>query len=233
MIGIICAMAIEVEGLKEMMENREDFTYAGVVFTKGTIEGREVVAAECGVGKVNAAMCAQMMIDRFNPDVIINSGVAGALVEDVTLCDMVVADDVVQHDMNATALGDPLGEITFPDGNRIFFPCDKAVADKLYEISKTVEGSETFRGRIASGDLFVSRRSKRQRINIRFNALACEMEGAAIGHVCFRNGVPFCVFRVISDDLNKNQGMDFKAFCRIASRRSIMVITEYIRSSGQ
>ena len=233
MIGIICAMAVEIKGLREKMDNREDFNYAGVAFSRGTIDGREVVAAECGIGKVNAAMCAQMMIDRFAPEMIINSGVAGALVEDVTLCDMVVATEVVQHDMNATALGDPLGETNFPDENRIYFPCDKGIADRLYEISKTVEGSNTFRGRIASGDLFVSRRSKRERINIRFNALACEMEGAAIGHVCFRNGVPFCVFRVISDDLNKNQAMDFKAFCNIASRRSIMIITEFIRSSGQ
>lgn len=228
MIGIICAMAIEVNGLKALMSDKTEETRAGLTFTKGKIGGNEAVAVECGVGKVNAAMCAQIMIDCFHPEVIINSGVAGATSEEVTLCDMVVATEVLQHDMNASALGDPIGEITFPDENRIFFPCDKQTASKLYEICKGIEGSSAFRGRIASGDLFVSRRSKREILNIRFDALACEMEGGAIGHVCFRNSVPFCVFRTISDDLDKNKGMDFMKFCKIASEKSIEVISKFI-----
>ena len=230
MIGIICAMAVEVEGLKSMMDNRLDLDYAKIKFTMGTIEGKDVVAAECGVGKVNAAMCAQLMIDKFNPDLIINSGVAGALTDDLTICDMVVGTEVLQHDMNASALGDPIGEIDFPDAKRIYFPCDEKIAEKIFKLCESIEDANAFKGRIASGDLFVSRRSKRVRINIRFDAIACEMEGGAIGHVCFRNGVPFCVFRVISDDLNKSQGMDFKDFCGIASRRSVLVISDFIKS---
>lgn len=228
MLGIICAMAIEVDGIKKLMQNTEEFTYAGMVYTKGTINDKEVVAVECGIGKVNAAMCAQCMIDRFAPDVIINSGVAGAAHEDVKICDMVIGSEVLEHDMNTSAIGDPIGLINLPEGNRTFFACDEEVSSKIYELCKKVEGTETFRGRIASGDLFVSRRSKRQLLNIRFEALACEMEGGAVGHVCYRNKVPFCVFRVISDDFSKNKGMDYKAFSRIAADRSVKIINEYI-----
>ena len=228
MVGIICAMAIEVDGLKAMMSGAENFTYANMTFTKGYLENREVVAVECGVGKVNAAMCAQIMIDRFSPDVIINSGVAGATSEEVKICDMVIGTEVFEHDMNTSALGDPIGLISLPEGNRIFFPSDEETADKIYKICKNVDDANTFKGRIASGDFFVSRRSKRNLLGIRFQALACEMEGGAVGHVCYRNNVPFCVFRVISDDFNKNEGMDFKTFSQIAAERSIKVIREYI-----
>ncbi len=229
MIGIICAMAVEVEGLKALMENRQDIKYADMTFTKGTLGNSDVVAVECGVGKVNAAMCAQAMIDKFSPDAVINSGVAGSLSDEVTLCDMVVGTEVLQHDMNASALGDPVGEITFPDEHRTFFPCDEEISEKLFSICENIDGSNTFKGRIASGDIFVSRRSKREIINRRFEALACEMEGGAVGHVCFRNKVPFCVFRVISDDLTNNKGMDFKEFCDAASEKSIKAVTELIR----
>lgn len=230
MIGIICAMAVEVEGLKSLTENKEDIKYANMTFTKGTFGKSEIVAVECGVGKVNAAMCAQAMIDKFSPDIIINSGVAGALSDEVTLCDMVVGTEVLEHDMNTSALGDPAGQITFPDENRTFFPCDSGIVDKLCSICEKIDGSNVFKGRIASGDLFVSRRSKRAKINRRFDALACEMEGGAIGHVCFRNNVPFGVFRVISDDFTNNEAMDFKEFCGVASEKSIKAISEFIRS---
>lgn len=221
-------MAVEVNGLKEIMQDKKDTVFTHMTFTQGKIGNTDVVAVECGIGKVNAAMCAQIMIDKFKPDIIINSGVAGAVSEEVTICDMIVATEVLQHDMNASAIGDPIGEISFPDENRTFFPCDKATSDKLYRICQEVDNSSAFRGRIASGDLFVSRRSKRMILRIRFDALACEMEGGAIGHVCYRNDVPFCVFRTISDDIDKHKGMDFKTFCEIASKKSIEVISKFI-----
>lgn len=228
MVGIICAMSIEVDGLKAIMRDSEDITYANMVFTKGYIDNCEVVAVESGVGKVNAAMCAQIMIDAFKPEIIINSGIAGATHEEVKICDMVIATEVLEHDMNTSAIGDPIGLISLPEGNRTFFTCDEENSDKIYKICKNVEGANAFKGRIASGDLFVSRRSKRQLLNIRFEALACEMEGGAVGHVCYRNKVPFCVFRVISDDFTKHEAMDYKAFSRIAYERSIKVIREYL-----
>ncbi len=228
MIGIICAMAIEVKGLKDKMDGAATESFAGLEFVKGTIGGTGVVAVECGIGKVNAAMCAQVMIDRFSPEVIINSGVAGALNEDMRICDMVVGTEVVQHDMNTSALGDPMGEITFPDENRTYFPCDETVSEKIFAICEKFDDARALRGRIASGDIFISRRSKRTVISRRFDALACEMEGAAIGHVCFRNKVPFCVFRTISDDFDNSKGMDFKIFAVHAAEKSIDVITQFL-----
>lgn len=225
MIGVICAMAVEVQGLKEMMKEPETFTYSRMDFTKGFIEGKEVVAVECGVGKVNSAMCAQIMIDKFSPDVVINSGVAGAVSKDVKIYDMVVATEVLEHDMNVTALGDPQGEVTFNDENRTFFPCDEKVCDLLAKAC----GKKVFRGRVASGDIFVSEIEQRTKIHDRFNALACEMEGGSIGHVCYRNDVPFCVFRVISDDLESNEGEDFKTFCEKASEISISTMRRFIQ----
>lgn len=226
MIGIICAMAVEVQGLKNLMENSKDENYANMVFTTGNIGNTEVVAVECGVGKVNAAMCSQIMIDRYSPKAIINSGVAGGLSKDVKIYDTVIGTEVLQHDMNATALGDPMGEITFNDGGRTYFPCDKAIVDKLEKAC----GKNVFKGRIASGDIFISEVSQRKKINSTFDALACEMEGGAVGHVCFRNNVPFCVFRVISDDLENNEGEDFSTFCKKASEISISVIHNFLQN---
>lgn len=228
-IGIICAMAIELEGIKNYMENKKEFTYAKMNFITGDVNNCKVVAVECGVGKVNAAMCAQVMIDKFSPDVIINSGVAGAVSRKVSLKDLVIATEVVEHDMNSSALGDPYGEITFPDENRIYFPCDQKTIINLAEACQEIN-TEVHTGVIASGDLFVYQVKQREKIAQRFNALACEMEGASIGHVCFRNDVPFCVFRAISDDMKNNEGIDFKTFCKEASEKTVKVIKRYIEN---
>ena len=224
MIGVICAMAVEVQGLKTAMENVKIYNYGRMEFTAGTIGNNQVVTVECGVGKVNAAMCAQIMIDRFSPDVVINSGVAGAVSRDVKIYDMVIATEVLQHDMNVKALGDPQGEITFNDENRIYFPCDEKVVQTLEKACD----KKVFKGRIASGDMFVSEVNQRLQINKDFNALACEMEGGAIGQVCYRNDVPFCVFRVISDDVDSNEGEDFRTFCEKASRISIKAMKNFM-----
>lgn len=226
-IGIICAMAVELKGIKEEMKNKQEHTVAGIIFYTGNINDTEVVAVECGIGKVNAAMCTQIMIDKFSPDAIVNSGVAGSVSPELQVGDVVIATEVVHHDMNSSALGDPLGEIDFPDEKRVYFPCDQKIIIALAEASKNIE-VKTCTGVIASGDLFVSEVSQREKIAKRFNALACEMEGAAVGHVCYRNGVPFCVFRAISDDLNHSEGVDFVSFCKETSKKSIKVINSFI-----
>lgn len=226
-VGVICAMAVEVEGLKEKMSDKKDHTFAGMVFTEGLINQTKVVAVECGVGKVNAAMCAQIIIDKFNPQVVINSGVAGSVSTELEIGDTVVATCVVQHDMNSSALGDPVGEMSLGEEKLIYIPCSKEIAEKL-EAAALKENCKVKKGVIASGDLFVSSLQQRLKIAHRFNALACEMEGAAIGHVCYRNNVPFCVFRAISDDLSQNEGVDFMTFCKMASEKSINVINTFI-----
>ena len=228
MVGIICAMAIEIEGLLAQMENVDHKLLAKMVFTTGTIGNTEVVAVECGVGKVNAAMCTQIMIDHFNPEVIINSGVAGALCEEVTVGDTVIGTAVIQHDMNTTALGDPVGAISFKECTMTSIPADERTVDAL---SKACDecGCKTFKGKVASGDIFVSSINQRKKIHNRFSALACEMEGAAVGHVCYRNEIRYCVFRVISDDLNHNDGIDFVTFSKMAAEKSINVISTFLK----
>ena len=230
MLGFICALAIEVEGIVNMMENKEEQTAAKITYHKGEISGKEVVCCECGIGKVNAAMSTQIMIDLYHPDVIINSGIAGSLSGGIHIGDIVVSEDCVQHDMDATEMGDPLGQVQFNDELRTFFPADKAAADKLYAACQTIDGISVFRGRIASGDVFVTAHERRQKIADMFDALACEMEGAAVGTVCYRNSVPFAILRSISDDFNNNEYMDFMEFRFIAAERSTKAIEQFIKS---
>lgn len=231
MFGFICALSVEVEGIVNLMENTEKTTVAKITYHKGEIYGKEVVCCECGIGKVNAAMSTQIMIDLYHPDVIINSGIAGSLSGEIRIGDIVVSDDCVQHDMDGTEMGDPLGQVQFNDELRTYFPADKATADRLFEACKTIDGINVFRGRIASGDVFISSRDRRQKVADHFGAIACEMEGAAVGTVCYRNGVPFAILRSISDDWNNNELMDFMKFRALAAERSIRVIAEFIRLS--
>ena len=231
MLGFICALGIEVEGIVKMMDNKEEKTIAKITYYKGRILDKEVVCCECGVGKVNAAMSAQIMIDTYHPDVIINSGIAGSLSGDIRIGDIVISDDCVQHDMDGTAAGDPLGQVQFNDELRTYFPADKATADKLCAACQTIDGISVFRGRIASGDVFITARERRRRIADHFNALACEMEGAAVAVVCYRNDVPFAILRSISDDFDDNEFMDFMQFREVAAERSIQAIGEFIKTA--
>ncbi len=230
MLGFICALSIEVDGLVDLMENKEETTVAKITYYKGEIYGKEVVCCECGMGKVNAAMSTQLMIDLYHPDAIINSGIAGSLSGEIKIGDLVISDDCVQHDMDGTEMGDPLGQVQFNDELRTYFPADKAVADKLYEACGAIEGVSLFRGRIASGDVFISSHERRQKLADTFGALACEMEGAAVGTVCYRNGVPFAILRSISDDFNSNEYMDYMKFRLIAAVRSVKAIVEFIKA---
>lgn len=230
MIGIICALNIEVMGLKKMMTEEKHREYARMIFTSGKIDGKEVVAVECGIGKVNAAICTQAMIDLYKPDVIINSGIAGSLTDKISIGDIVVAEDVVQHDMDGTAMGDPLGEIWFNDEKRIEINADKKVSKDLFTACEKMDDTKVIMGRIATGDVFVADVKKRLSIGEHFKASACEMEGGAIGQVCYRNAVPFGILRSISDDINQNEFMDFQIFRELASEKSIVAIKNFIDS---
>lgn len=230
MIGIICAMQIEADGIIALCENVKTKTHAKMKFTIGTLHGKDVCVVVCGVGKVNAAMCALMLIEKYNPDIVINSGVAGSLSPIVSIGDIVVATKSVEHDMNATTLGDKQGEITFPDGNMMFFECDKQASTLLASICREIPDTKVAQGIIASGDIFVSDRKQRFKINDRFGALACEMEGAAVGHVCTRCGVPYGIIRAISDDLDENKGMDFVKFCELASKKTVAAVSGFVKA---
>ncbi len=229
MIGIICAMQIEADGIIALAENKATEDIAGMKFTTGTIYGREIAVVVCGVGKVNAAMCAVVLIEKYNPEAVINSGVAGALSSLVSIGDIVVGTKAVEHDMNITALGDKQGEVSFPDKKIMYFECDKNIVNVLFNVCKNFPCTNVEQGTIASGDMFVSERKQRVKINKEFDALACEMEGAAIGHVCYSYNIPYGIIRAISDDLDENKGMDFVKFCELASKKTVEAISGFIK----
>jgi len=222
MIGIIGAMDIEIEHINAIMENKEEFTVSGALYTKGMLNGKEIVTAVCGIGKVFAAMCAQTMIVKFGADKIINTGVAGGLTEKTDILDTVVATALVQHDMDTTYFGDPRGMIS--GINVVEFPCDKELAEK---ISANVEGN-LVRGIVASGDCFVADNDKKKDIAETFNAVACEMEGASIAQVCYVNKVPFAVLRTISDGANGEE-MSYEKFRVVAAEKAAKVIINTLK----
>lgn len=230
MIGIICALAVEVEGLKKIMTDTKTAVAAKTEYLSGTVGEKEIVCCECGVGKVNAAMCAQAMIDLFHPDVIVNSGIAGSLSKDIAIGDIVISDDCVQHDYDGTEMGDPPGEIWYADEKRVDIPADKKTADILQKACETLENTQIFRGRIATGDTFVAAHERREKIAETFHALACEMEGGAVAQVCYRNEVPFSILRCISDDFGSNMFMDYLEFRDLAAEKSIAVLKNFIEA---
>lgn len=228
MLGFICALGIEVEGIRNHMTHPVAKTAARITYYSGTIDGKDVVCCECGIGKVNAAIATQVMIDLYHPDAIVNSGIAGSLSCDIAIGDIVIANDCVQHDMDGTEMGDLPGQIQFNDEKRIAFPADTQVISLLQTACADLPDTRVVIGRIASGDVFVTARERRQRIADQFDALACEMEGGAVGHTCYRNGVPFAILRCISDDFNESEYVDFQKFCVIAADRSVSAILRFI-----
>lgn len=229
MIGIICALSIEVEGLAKLLENKVEKTYAKMKYVCGTINGKQVVMTECGIGKVNAAMSTQVMIDHYNPDVIINSGIAGSISRNLKIGDIVISKDCVQHDFDGTQMGDPKGLIQYNDETRIDIPADTTTAQKLFDACADIADTNVVLGRIATGDIFVAHKEMRQSIADEFSALACEMEGGAVAQVCYRNNVPFAVLRCISDDFDENQFMDFMTFRVIAADKSMAAIKNFLK----
>ena len=222
-IGIIGAMQIETEGLRAAMTDKHEETVCGITFTVGKLEGVDVVTATSGVGKVAAALCAAAMLLCFDVTALLNTGVAGGLAKGLVVGDVVVADKVVQHDMDTTALGDPKGLVS--GLNLVYIPTDKALSDVLVAASRA-KGLNTMTGTVASGDLFVANAADKARIANEFGAAACEMEGAAIGQVAYTGGVPFAVLRAISDG---GDGMEFSEFVTLAAARSVAVTREFVK----
>ena len=226
MIGIIAAMNVEMESLRSHMENTETDVISGIKFVRGSLEGKEVVTAVCGIGKVFAAMCAQAMIMHYTPECIFNTGVAGTLTDKLDIGAIAVSSAVVQHDMDTSALGDPVGLIS--GINKIELPSDRLISGRLSACAK-VMGIKTETGVIASGDQFVASSERKAFIVERFKAIACEMEGAAIGQVCYANKVPFCVLRAISDSADGSSHMDYPTFVKMAAEQSVALMRRFLR----
>ncbi len=224
-VGIIGAMDIEVRALKDMMDNAVADKVSGMEFYRGRINGTDTVVAVAGVGKVNAAVCAQTMILRWSPDCIVNVGVAGGLSGKLGIGDIAVADAVCEHDMDTTPIGDPKGFIS--GLNTVYIKTDPRVTDMICAAAKEL-GLNYERGTIASGDQFISTHEQRTAIKSEFNAIAAEMEGAAIGHAAAMNGVPFAVIRALSDGANEESVDDYPTFAKKAAANSVAIITKFL-----
>ena len=226
-IGIIGAMQIEIEGLKQAMTDITEEKVSGVTFTCGKLEGVDVVCAVCGVGKVFAAIAAEAMILRYNVRALLNTGVAGGLDSDLSIGDVVVATHLVQHDMDTTPLGDPPGLIS--GINRVEFPTHEPTRLAM-KACVEAQGVRCKLGAVASGDQFVAGGEKKDFIRSTFGASACEMEGAAIAHTCFVNGVDCAVIRAISDGANDDSHMDYPTFVAMAAQNSAKAVEAFVKS---
>lgn len=224
--GIIGAMDEEVVSLQEALHNESVKTVAGMAFHEGKLDGRDVVVVKCRVGKVNAAACAQILIDVFGVDRIINTGVAGSLNAEIDIGDIVVSTDAVQHDMDATALGFAVGEIPYSDLS--VFPADAAMRKSAVQaVREAAADIRVFEGRVCSGDRFIASRAQKESIVSTLGGLCCEMEGAAIAQVCCLNETPFVILRAISDKADDSEEMSFMEFEKAAAERCA-AITRYM-----
>ncbi len=230
MIGILGAMDIELEALLSDMEEKESERISGFEFFKGKIAGREVVIAKCGIGKVAAALCAQAMILRYAPSLLLHTGVAGTLTDKLSVTDVAVGTSAVQHDMDTSPLGDPVGLIS--GINKIYFEADKKAADLFLAIAKE-NGVNALGGTIASGDQFICDAAVKARIVENFSAIACEMEGGAVAHAAYLNGTPFVILRAISDSADGSSHMDYPTFLPLAAKRSYKMVKEFLTRYGK
>lgn len=201
-IAVIGAMDCEINTLKPLLQDIQSINHGKLQIFKGYISGHEVIIAKSGVGKVNAALNTQYIIDNFNPDYIINTGVAGGIAPYLSVGDLVIGTGLVQYDFDVTALGYAKGYLCTginKDKPTVFYSDEKLIA--LYEkaIPSVHSESNIHKGIIATGDTFVSSSEKKSEIRELFNACAVEMEGAAIAQAAFSNGIPFIIIRAISD----------------------------------
>ena len=225
MLGIIGAMDVEVRTIKDKMTGTVTTRAAGCDFVTGELEGVMITVVQCAPGKVNAALCTQLLIDRFQVDRVINIGVACSLSERVVIKNIVIATDVCQYDIDITALGEPKG---FINGlGTIKVATDPTLSDRLARTAIN-SGERIHRGTVASGDTFIGTAALKSAIAGEFDALCGEMEGGAVGQVCAANGVPFAVMRAISDGGDENAAMDYPTFKKIAAELSATILTRFV-----
>ena len=220
-IGIIGAMEKEVETLKAAMGGASVETHTGMEFFRGNLNGADVVVVRCGVGKVNAALCVQILADLYHVTHIINTGIAGSLDADLDIGDVAVSTDLMYHDFQVTAFGYPWGKV--PGLDVVAFPADGRLA-ALAEQACKAQGVGCKLGRIVSGDQFIASDTEKETILARVGGLCTEMEGAAIAHAAYRNGIPFVVIRAISDKADHSADMDYPTFERQAAQRSARLV---------
>ncbi|SFO07236.1 5'-methylthioadenosine/adenosylhomocysteine nucleosidase [Proteiniclasticum ruminis] len=227
-IGIICAMEEELAPLKKIMSIKETRTKARMEFIEGTLEEKDVVMVISGIGKVNAAVCAQILADDYQVTHLINVGVAGGVKENIQPMDVVVAKALLQHDMDVTAFGLKRGEI--PRFESSLFKSDEKLTALALEGSRKNEDYTTHEGIIVSGDQFISSKEKIEDLLETFDAAACEMEGAAIAQAADLNHIPFTVIRAISDNANTGASMDYEKFKDLAVENTVSILTYVLKN---
>ena len=228
-IGIIGAMEVEVTTLKERMTIEEIVTIASMDFYKGTYHNKNVVIVRSGIGKVNAAICTQILAGHFHADAIINTGIAGSLQASIDIGDIVISSDALQHDMDATGFGYPLG--TIPQMDVSDFEADQTLIKNAQNACAKVNPDiHTHIGRIVSGDQFISDNDKKEFLKATFSGLCTEMEGAAIAQAAWLNHIPFVILRAISDKADGSASMDYPEFEAKAALHCIRLVDEMIRT---
>ena len=221
-LGIIGAMAIEIETLKQQMEDTRCNLRTGMEFWEGKLENLDVVVVQCGVGKVNAAMCAQILCACYGVTHLVNTGIAGSLCAQLDIGDLVISRDAMYHDFDCVHFGYEMGKV--PGMDTVSFPADETLIRFAQTAAETVHPGHCHLGRIASGDQFVAEKPLKEQIISRTQGLCTEMEGAAIAHTAYRNGVPFVILRCISDKADNSAEMDYPTFERMAAENSARLV---------
>lgn len=216
-LGIIGAMAIEIETLKENMKDMRLSCHAGMEFWEGNLEDLPVVVVQCGVGKVNAAMCTQILCSCYGVTHLVNTGIAGSLSAQLDIGDLVVSRDAMYHDFDCVHFGYEMGKV--PGMDVVSFPADEVLIRYAHAAAESVNPGHVTIGRVASGDQFVAEKPLKEQIISRTQGLCTEMEGAAIAQTAYRNGLPFVILRAISDKADDSAEMDYPTFERIAAHR--------------
>lgn len=228
-IGIIGAMDVEVANLKEAMKTEREVVRAGMRFCEGTIGGTEVVVVQCGIGKVNAGLCVQILCDLFDVTHLINTGVAGSLDEEINVGDVVVSIDAMYHDMDVTGLGYVPGQV--PQMDVLSFAADPMLREAAVKACREAAPEiGVFEGRVVSGDQFICDRAKKNEIKKTFGGLCTEMEGAAIAQAAYVNGVPFVIVRAISDKADESVIVAYDVFEAQAARHCTSIIEHMVKS---
>ena len=224
-IGIIGAMSEEVQGFKKLLENIDEERIGNLTFYTGVMHGKDIVLLETGIGKVNAAIGATLMIEAFDVEAVIFTGVAGGINDELDLGDVVISKDLIQHDVDVTAFGEKLGVI--PRMEKSVFEADTGLIDLAVKAGKKLKG-KVIVGRILSGDQFIASPEKIAFLKKEFNGDCAEMEGAAVGHVCQIFDIPFVVVRTMSDKANSDAHTDYATFMKIAAENSITLVNEML-----
>lgn len=228
-IGIIGAMEVEVERLKKDMEIQREIRKAGMAFCEGVLMGQPAVVVRSGIGKVNAAVCTQILVDEFGVDAVINTGIAGSLNAQINIGDIVISTDVLHHDMDAVNFGYAPGQI--PQMDVFSFEADEELANKAEKVCREVNPEiQVFRGRVVSGDQFVADKAVKERISGLFQGFCTEMEGAAIAQASYLNNVPFVIIRAISDKADDSATEDYPTFERKAVEHSVKLVEGLLKA---